>query len=884
MPTILELFKGSNKDITPKPSDETPIEKVFKGSTQEKSVKSDQLSKIEQEFIGVRFKSGVELNNPLLYGNQAIRIATRSTSDVEKMKQATGGNSADGGLIGKGLGKITEGKFGKFVFGGKVTSLNQARDGVNTRLGIPTNLIPTYVYNTGGLQAGIEPDTMITLGKIKKGGEGTLLGKFLKQTGGGTPKTIGNQILGGGISLLKGKLRTTLFGNPNTMGSNTASSSDSFSGVDSGGKSAKMAWEYSSNLPYSKQISIAKFNTKSVDGYVEATSTNITKKITDLQLQAKKKLGEASANATASLKQRLKGTESKSEIDKVLESKTKVTTATAKTYSGKNISLTESKSSYTNLKLPELEKLDKLEKDKKEAEEAKKKLGLPEGITKPKLTGKESKTELDKVTESKTKETTATPKIYTEKIGDYKNEDVTKRIDLSLVSPVKGIDRRKTKGRFGTTEYALFDPKNTTGNFSPNDPTRKYTGVAGSQKKYTLESKYGLTNKSDALNMIKEGSSTDKLGDLIPLQIGAVNDGGKIVHFRTLITGFSETLSPSWDSSKFVGNPYPFWTYSGVERSASFTLRMYCMNADELSIMWEKLNWLTAKVYPTIVDKLVQAPFITMTIGSIYKNRVGFINSLSYTINDDITWETDMKDMYLPKVVDVQLEFKLIDTAGVEAKPFYNYGLSQEAVKGINNKRGTQGGNVVGTDPITNPKPASQLNFDKVGSTQQLKPPTPPKVDNTGVDQTEPPPAQKDNTPKSLDTGKPAETPKTEAKPESTTAVIKRSESAFQIKTAESEKQYRSEGYPGWLALRLGMFEAGGRFINDIQKIDEKTYYVEVEMADGEIREQMHYLYIGDTPTSMGGTQKTELATFSSYQKWVTDNDGKDPMNKMTKK
>ena len=80
MPTILELFKGSNKDITPKILDQTPVQEKFTGSTQEKSVVSDQLSKIEQEFKGVRFRSGVELNNPLIYGKQAIRIATRSTS------------------------------------------------------------------------------------------------------------------------------------------------------------------------------------------------------------------------------------------------------------------------------------------------------------------------------------------------------------------------------------------------------------------------------------------------------------------------------------------------------------------------------------------------------------------------------------------------------------------------------------------------------------------------------------------------------------------------------------------------------------------------------------------------------------------------------------
>lgn len=865
MPTILELFKGSNKDIQPTILDQTPVQDKFKGSTQEKSVKSDQLSKIEQEFKGVRFRSGVELNNPLLYGNQAIRIATRSTSAVEQMKQATGGKAGDGGLIGKGLGAITGGKFGKFVFGGKVTSLNQARDGINSRLGIPQNIIPTYVNNTGELQKGLEPDTMTTLAKIKNDAKGTLVGQFLKQTGGGTPKTIGRQVLGQGITLVKDKLRTTLFGNPNTLGANGALANDK--------------WEYSSTLPYSKQIENKKFNTKSVSK-VDKASTDITKKVVQLREDAKKKLGESASNATASLKQRLKGTESKPEIDKVLESKTKETSATAKTYEEKYNKLVEKDSVFTNLRLAELEKTTELKKDVAAKEEVKKPLGLPEGFTKPKLTGKESKPEIDKITESKTKETSDTKTNYTATIGDYKNEDVTERIDLSLVSPIKGLDRRKTKGRYGLTEYALFDPKNTTGKFSPNDPTRPYTGVAGAQNKSSIASKYGITNSRDALNQIMYGNSTDKLGDWIPLQIGSVGDSGEVVHFRTLITGFSETVSPSWDSSKFVGNPYNFYTYSGVERSASFTLRMYCMSADELAIMWQKINWLTSKAYPTIVNKLVNAPFIKMTIGSIYKNKIGFINSLSYTINDDITWESDIENMYLPKVVDVQIEFKLVESAGVETNSFYSYKMSSDAVKGINNKRAEPTDNVIGTDPITKPQPASGVDFKQVQGIQEIKIPPPPKVDSTGVEQTEVPPAETDTTPKMLDTGKPAETPKAAEVPASTPQIAKRTESDFAVKRDEAEKKYRSKGYPDWFALKIAMYEAGGRILNEIKKIDEKTYYVEVEMKDGEIREQMVYLYTGSHLKADGSSEPAEQVTTTTYEKWVSDNGGKDPMDK----
>ena len=888
MPTILELFRGSTKDILPNIPNQTPVQQKFKGSPQESAVKSDRDTVIEQELTGIRIRTAVELNNPLIYGNQAIRIATRSTSDVEKMKQGTGGAAGDGGLIGKGLGAITGGKFGKFVFGGKVTSLNQARDGINTRLGIPQNLIPTAVKNTGDLQKGLEPDTMITLGKIQKENKSTELGKFLKQTGGGNPKTLGRQILGQGITLGKDKLRKALFGNPNALGANNASSIDSFSGTDSGGKMpANGGWEYSSKLPYSYQINREKFSDKKIDGVEESASTEITKKVTQLRLDAKKKLGEAASNATSLLKKKLKGTESKPEIDKAVESQTKETSATSKLYEEKNNKLIERSSVETNLKLPGLGKTTELKKDVNDKEESKKPLGLPEGVSKPKLTGTESKPEIDKAVESETKETSDTPTTYTERLKNYKTEDVSTRIDLSLVSPIKGIDRRKTKGRFGTTEYALFDPKNTTGGFSPNDPTRPYSGIVGGAKKTTtLITKYGLTNESDSLNMLKIGESVSDESDLIPLKMSSVSDASKFVQFRTLITGLTETISPSWDSSKFVGNPYNFYTYNGVERSVSFTLRVYCMNITELGLMWQRLEWLTSRTYPTIVNKVVEAPFMKLTIGSIYKNKVGFINSLSYTINDDVTWETEVKDNYLPKVVDIQMEYKLVESAGAEIGNMYNYEVSKEAVRNINNKRAEQKDNVVGTDPITNPQPARGVDFKQVQQLETIEIPPAPKVDSTGTEQTAPPTPPTDTTPKNIDTGKPVETPKEAEQPATISQSIAKSENEFVTKRAEATKKYTNKGYPEWFASKIAMYEAGGRPINEIEKIDEKTYYVEIEMRDGEIREQMVYLYMANQIgiDSLPTGEKVERSTATSYAKWVTDNGGKDPMNKFFSK
>ena len=72
MPTILELFQ--NKEL------------LFPGGTLKAAVKKDTETLIEQETSGIRIKSLVDINNPLIYGNEATRIANSSTPVLEDMK------------------------------------------------------------------------------------------------------------------------------------------------------------------------------------------------------------------------------------------------------------------------------------------------------------------------------------------------------------------------------------------------------------------------------------------------------------------------------------------------------------------------------------------------------------------------------------------------------------------------------------------------------------------------------------------------------------------------------------------------------------------------------------------------------------------------------
>ena len=90
------------------------------------------------------------------------------------------------------------------------------------------------------------------------------------------------------------------------------------------------------------------------------------------------------------------------------------------------------------------------------------------------------------------------------------------------------------------------------------------------------------------------------------------------------------------------------------------------MNSGELGTMWQRIDFLTKKAYPTIdKNNLVNPPFIEFTLGNMYQQKTAFINSLSYTIPDDGVWETADGNK-LPKIVEVQMEFKFVENVGTE--------------------------------------------------------------------------------------------------------------------------------------------------------------------------------------------------------------------------
>ncbi len=532
MPTILELFRSKQLNFPA-------------GSTADGAVKKDTETLIEQETSGIRVKSAVDINNPLIYGNEAMRITKRSTPTLEKMKDSSGGDPGDGGLIG---GKLT-----------------QARDFINSEIGIPETLIPTKVSEKiieirGDGSTSADPITVETFGK-----NGSDVGKFLKQSGGGNPKTILKQAVGGGITKLKDKARTALFGDAGTIG-------------EAAGDNNNFTIEYSNKQKYQ----------------------DVVKEL-------------------------------------------------------------------------------------------------------------------------------------------MQDEDGTKEnsiIDLSKVSPVYYVKRKD--GLFGTPpeenngySYGFKSKKgNTPIIYNYEFP---YTGKPGSPSSALKDSLKNLAgvDKTDEINLLTpsdnytvnddgsisiDGREND-IQDLIPLYINKL--GAKPVVFRSTVTGISETVSPSWSGNKFVGNPYQYYTYDGVERNVTFNLNIYCMSPGELVSNWERITALTKMAYPTISSgRKMNPPIIQFRLGDLYVNKVGFVESLTHTIPDNSNWETNSDMGYLPKLIDCSITIKFIEDENSVAA-IYGYKKSDAAIEAYNEERES---NAVDLNSRTNADGTpSESKPKKVGKRGEVK-------------------------------------------------------------------------------------------------------------------------------------------------------------------
>ena len=173
----------------------------------------------------------------------------------------------------------------------------------------------------------------------------------------------------------------------------------------------------------------------------------------------------------------------------------------------------------------------------------------------------------------------------------------------------------------------------------------------------------------DRVNLIPYGTrdkanyngKTEEELDFVPFRF--TDSNGKIIVFRALLSGITDTFTPEYSSERYVGRPDQVHVYQGTNREISFTFDIYPKSDQELPVLWEKMNYLAGLTYPEWAPangggKGMIAPFCKLTIGDMYRDASGYISGLTYTVQDNGTWETTLAK--LPKYIQASCTFVYI--------------------------------------------------------------------------------------------------------------------------------------------------------------------------------------------------------------------------------
>ncbi len=78
----------------------------------------------------------------------------------------------------------------------------------------------------------------------------------------------------------------------------------------------------------------------------------------------------------------------------------------------------------------------------------------------------------------------------------------------------------------------------------------------------------------------------------------------ELIRLRATISDVSETITPTWETSDYVGKADPVFTYKTTQRKFSFSFTMYSNTRAEFLPMWRKINKLYGLMYPTYADDI----------------------------------------------------------------------------------------------------------------------------------------------------------------------------------------------------------------------------------------------------------------------------------------
>jgi hypothetical protein len=205
---------------------------------------------------------------------------------------------------------------------------------------------------------------------------------------------------------------------------------------------------------------------------------------------------------------------------------------------------------------------------------------------------------------------------------------------LNFIRP-KSLNR----GNWKKDRYSTNNTKTSISNLGKSTYSNKLDTKRGIFSTKDVINQTGRLTKDELKSVKYNGKTLDEV-DLVPLRFQKLNDGSG-VYFRSIVTGYNEDIEPAWESSKMLGSPFNFYSYTGVERKLRFNMKIYAMSQAELVLMWRRIEYLSHCAYPhTYNNGIIEPTILYFTFGNVYTNKACFLDSITYAIEDaENLWE-----------------------------------------------------------------------------------------------------------------------------------------------------------------------------------------------------------------------------------------------------
>jgi hypothetical protein len=326
--------------------------------------------------------------------------------------------------------------------------------------------------------------------------------------------------------------------------------------------------------------------------------------------------------------------------------------------------------------------------------------------------------------------------------------------------------------RYKTWDYSLINSQSINIGGDINEDFRTTMGVDSSggastfvsfspdYKKYNIEDKLGLGNpgrrdrnrssytdgsnagtpldKVNASYIYKTEVSTKKIEllykkdgsfvDIIPFIISILNNDNqeatnpgtyrKNMHFRAFIDSFSDSYDADWSPIEYMGRAEKLYKYKGFGRKISMAFTVVAQSREEITAMYDKLNFLASSLAPEYLDSLssgyMAGNIAYITLGEYIYDQPGIITSLTFDIPEESPWEIGIDDAgNRLDIKDIRQVPHMIKVTGFNFTPIHKFRPEKQTF--LNDILGTDSTRLLGTgiQRYVDQRRPESTNYDK---------------------------------------------------------------------------------------------------------------------------------------------------------------------------